>query len=71
MQQEEEREPMMRIHYVDELESVRQNLIQMGETTISLLAEAMRTVVDPNSGPSERASELARVANRSSASAHP
>ena len=48
----------MRIHYVDELESVRQNLIQMGETTISLLAEAMQTVVDPNSGPSVRASEL-------------
>ena len=49
---------MMRIHYVDELESVRQNLIQMGDTTISLFVEAMQTVVNPNSGPSERASEL-------------
>jgi len=48
----------MRTHYVSELESVRQNLIQMGETTISLLAEAVHVVVDPNSGPSVRASEL-------------
>jgi hypothetical protein len=37
---EKEREPMLRRHYIDELESVRQNLIQMGETTILLLAEA-------------------------------
>jgi phosphate transport system protein len=55
---EQERKAMMRTHYVGELESVRQNLIQMGETTISLLAEAIRAVVDPNSDPSERASEL-------------
>ena len=48
----------MRTHYVEELESVRQNLIQMGETTISLLAEAIGTVGDPNSGRSVRASEL-------------
>ena len=49
---------MMRSNYVTELESVRQNLIQMGETTISLLAEAMQAVADCNSGASERASEL-------------
>jgi phosphate transport system protein len=48
----------VRTHYVEELESVRQNLIQMGETTISLLAEAIGTVGDPNSGRSVRASEL-------------
>jgi len=49
---------MMRTHYVSELESVRQNLIQMGETTISLLSEAINAVVDPSSGPFVRASEL-------------
>jgi phosphate transport system protein len=49
---------MLRTHYVAELESVKQNLIQMGETTIALLAEAMRAVVDPNSGSAARASEL-------------
>ena len=48
----------MRTHYVEELESVRENLIQMGEVTISLLAEAISTVADVNSERSERASEL-------------
>ena len=48
----------MRSHYVGELESVRQNLIQMGETTISLLSEAINAVADPSSGPFVRASEL-------------
>jgi phosphate transport system protein len=54
----------MRTHYVDELESVRRNLIQMGETTISLLAEAISAVVDPNSSSSERASELEAQTDR-------
>src|ERR1700722_6147941 len=49
---------MMRTRYAGELESVRQNLIEMGETTIQLLAEALRAVVDPSRGRSERASEL-------------
>jgi len=49
---------MMRTHYVSELESVRQNLIQMGETTIFLLGEAINAVADPSSGPFVRASEL-------------
>ncbi|HVO96836.1 MAG TPA: PhoU domain-containing protein [Bryobacteraceae bacterium] len=40
------------------MESIRHNLIQMGATTISLLDEAMSAVVNPDSGPSERASEL-------------
>jgi phosphate transport system protein len=48
----------MRSHYVSELESVRQNLIAMGETTIELLAEALQAVVDPNPDSSARASEL-------------
>ncbi|MGD1096314.1 MAG: PhoU domain-containing protein [Bryobacteraceae bacterium] len=48
----------MRTHYRDELESVRRNLIQMGETTISVLSEGIRAVVDLDSGTAERASEL-------------
>jgi hypothetical protein len=55
---ENARETTMRTHYVEELESVRENLIQMGETTISLLAKAIGAVADPNSERSERASEL-------------
>jgi phosphate transport system protein len=49
---------MTRSHYVEQLESVRQNLLQMGETTISLLGEAIRAVAECNSGPAARASEL-------------
>ena len=49
---------MMRTHYVQELESVQQNLVQMGETTIALLAEAFSAMADPTPGPSARASEL-------------
>jgi phosphate transport system protein len=49
---------MMRARYAGELESVRQNLIAMGETTVALLAEALRAVVDPNPGCAARASEL-------------
>jgi phosphate transport system protein len=48
----------MRTHYLDQLESVRQNLTRMGETTISLLTEAIAAVADPNSDHSARASEL-------------
>lgn len=48
----------MRTHYISELEAVRKNLIQMGETTISLFTEALQAVVDPNHSPSARASEL-------------
>ena len=33
----------MRTHYMNELDSARQNLIQMGETTMTLLAEAIGT----------------------------
>lgn len=49
---------MARTHYLQELESVRQNLIQMGETTVTLLSEAIRTVSGDDSGSAERASEL-------------
>lgn len=49
---------MMRTRYVGELESVRQNLIAMGETTSALLAVALRAVVDPSPDGAEKASEL-------------
>ena len=49
---------MARTHYVHELDSVRQNLIQMGETTLTLLAEAILAVSGGDSGSAERASEL-------------
>ena len=41
-----------------ELESVRQNLVRMGETTVSLLSEALRAVAEPNPASLEKASEL-------------
>lgn len=49
---------MARTVYIQELESVRQDLIQMGETTIALLTEAMRAVSGADSDSAERASEL-------------
>jgi phosphate transport system protein len=49
---------MMRTRYAGELEAVRQNLIAMGETTIALLAEALRAVVDPSPDCAAKASEL-------------
>ena len=49
---------MMRAHYVQELESPRQNLVKMGETTLSLLREALSTVADPRPSLSGKASEL-------------
>jgi phosphate transport system protein len=48
----------MRTHYAGELESVRQNLIEMRESAIELLGEAIHAVADPSAGLSERASEL-------------
>ena len=49
---------MMRSRYVGELDAVRQNLIEMGETTIALLAEGLRAVADPSPDCAEKASEL-------------
>ena len=49
---------MMRAHYVQELESVRQQLVEMGETTLSLLAEALATVAEPKPDRTAKASEL-------------
>ncbi len=49
---------MARTQYLQELESVRQNLIEMGETTIALLTEAIRAVSGAEDGSAERASEL-------------
>jgi phosphate transport system protein len=48
---------MTRQNYVNELESVRQNLIQMGDTTIALLSEAIRAIAG-SSDSTARASEL-------------
>jgi len=49
---------MTRVHYITELDAVRGNLVQMGETTILLFSEALRAAADPSQGPSARASEL-------------
>lgn len=49
---------MSRTHYVEELESVRRNLIQMGETTETLLREALRAVTESNPPNLSKASEL-------------
>lgn len=49
---------MMRTRYAGELDAVRQNLIAMGETTMALLAEGLRAVVDPSTDGAARASEL-------------
>jgi phosphate transport system protein len=48
----------MRSHYFQELDSVRGNLVEMGETTLALLDEAMRAVGEPSPGISAKASEL-------------
>ena len=49
---------MSRTQYVMELETVRRNLIRMGETAVSLLAEALHAVAEPNPTRLEKASEL-------------
>ena len=49
---------MTRTQYINELESVRRNLVRMGETTAALFEEAVRVATDPNSVSVEKASEL-------------
>jgi phosphate transport system protein len=49
---------MSRTVYFAELESVRQNLIAMGKTTLSLFDEALRAFMEPTQNVSARASEL-------------
>jgi phosphate transport system protein len=49
---------MARTLYMQELESVRQHLIQMGETATALLTEAIRAVSVGGSASAERAREL-------------
>lgn len=49
---------MSRTHYFTELVEVRRNLIQMGETTALLLAEALATIVSPDAASLSNASEL-------------
>ncbi len=48
----------MRTNFVNELESVRKEVIAMGETTIALLGEVMRAVVSADAEAASRASEL-------------
>jgi phosphate transport system protein len=47
-----------RLHYVTELESVRQNLLKMGDTTLALLSQALANVAGSEAGSAEGASEL-------------
>jgi phosphate transport system protein len=54
----EEREIMMRIHYREELELVRQHLIQMGETTIAAYTEALGAIGKADHESAERARAL-------------
>ena len=49
---------MSRTQYDEELESVRQNLIQMGETAEALLSEALRSVTEAGPHSLAKASEL-------------
>jgi len=48
---------MTRQNYVNELESVRENLVRMGDTTITLLGEAIRTITGSTDSAAQ-ASEL-------------
>jgi phosphate transport system protein len=54
----EEPASMTRMHYRDELELVRQHLIQMGETTINVYTEALAGIGKCNREAAERAQEL-------------
>jgi phosphate transport system protein len=49
---------MTRTHYLAELESVRRNLVEMGETVLTLFDDAVMTVSEPNPGRLAKASEL-------------
>ncbi len=49
---------MSRAHYLKELESVRANLVEMGETAVALFDEAIRGLLEPGSIPLAEASEL-------------
>ena len=49
---------MSRTHYLEELESVRRNLVEMGETTLALFDDAVGTISESNSDRTAKASEL-------------
>ena len=49
---------MSRTRYLAELESVRQNLVEMGETVLTLFDEAVGIVSEPNPDRSTRDGEL-------------
>ena len=48
----------MRTHYLEQLESVRRELVEMGETTLRLFDEAVLSVLEPNGDRLARAREL-------------
>jgi phosphate transport system protein len=49
---------MSRTHYLAELESVRRNLVEMGETVLTLFDDAVMTVLEPNPDCLAKAGEL-------------
>jgi phosphate transport system protein len=61
---------MLRTHYVGELEAVRKNLVDMGETTLTLLVEALQVVADPARVSSALASELEAQTDRQHRTIH-
>ena len=48
----------MRTHYLEQLESLRRELVEMGETTLRLFDEAVLAVLEPNADRLARAREL-------------
>jgi phosphate transport system protein len=54
----ERSETMARLQYVQELESLRHDIIRMGSTAMFLLGEAFHAVSGDGAGSTERASEL-------------
>ena len=54
----------MRKHFVQELEAVRENLIEMGENTVALLGEANRAVAGANGETAKHAHELEEQTDR-------
>jgi len=49
---------MSTTHYLEELEWVRRNLVEMGETTLALFDDAVGMISEPNSDRTAKASEL-------------
>lgn len=50
---------MSRTHYLAELESVRRNLVEMGETTLALFDDAVGVISEPNADCTAKAGDPA------------